>query len=105
MSNNDDPFHGKRGVSVKVYNNNINAAIAQLKRKSNAEGINKELRKRRYFEDNTSKRRRRMAEAQLRWRKKQDQINEVVRPKKKRPVAPQRTANPTNSARTTSPTK
>jgi small subunit ribosomal protein S21 len=101
MSNYDDPFHGKRGVSVKVYNNNMNTALAQLKRKSNTEGINKELRKRRYFEDNTTKRRRRLAEAQLRWRKKQDQINEVVRVKKKRLVPAQQksqavtTSNPT----------
>lgn len=80
---NDDPFHGKRGVSVKVFNNNINGALAQLKRKSNAEGINRELRKRKHFETNTAKRRRRLAEAQLRWRKKQDQFNEIVKPKKK----------------------
>jgi ribosomal protein S21 len=82
----DDPHHGKRGVSVKVYNNNINGALAQLKRKSNAEGINKELRKRKHFEPNTVKRQRKLSEAQMRWRKKQDQINEVVRPKRK-PVA------------------
>lgn len=93
---NDDPYHGKRGVSVKVYNNNINGALAQLKRKSNAEGINKELRARKHFETNTAKRRRKLSEAQLRWRKKQDQINEVVRPKRKTnkraPVAAPRTA-------------
>lgn len=81
--NNDDSFFGKRGIFVKVFGNNINGAIAQLKRKSNAEGINKELRKRKHFEPNTAKRRRKLAEAQMRWKKKQDQINEVVRPKKK----------------------
>lgn len=80
---NDDPCHGKRGIFVKVYNNNINSAIAQLKRKSNAEGVNRELRKRKHFEPATMKRRRKLAEAQLRWRKKQDQFNEVVRTKKK----------------------
>lgn len=80
---NDDSFFGKRGIFVKVYNNNINLAIAQLKRKSNAEGINKELRKRKHFETNTAKRRRRLAEAQMRWKKKQDQFNEISRPKKK----------------------
>jgi len=79
----DDSFFGKRGLYVKVYNNNINGAITQLKRKVNAEGINKELRKRKHFEPNTAKRRRKLAEAQIRWRKKQDQINEIVRPKKK----------------------
>lgn len=80
---NDDGFFGKHGLMVKVYNNNINGAITQLKRKVNAEGINKELRKRKHFEPNTAKRRRKLAEAQIRWRKKQDQINEVARPKRK----------------------
>lgn len=80
---NDEGFFGKRGLFVKVYNNNINGAITQLKRKVNAEGINKELRKRKHFEPNTAKRRRKLAEAQIRWKKKQDQINEIVRPKKK----------------------
>ncbi len=100
MSNYDDPFHGKRGVSVKVYNNNVNTAIAQLKRKSNAEGINRELRKRKYFEENTAKRRRKLAEAQMRWKKKQDQINEVSRPKKKKIYAPRNGSTTTSDALT-----
>lgn len=79
----EDGFFGKKGLTVKVYNNNINGAITQLKRKVNAEGINKELRKRKHFETNTAKRRRKLAEAQIRWRKKQDQFNEIVRPKRK----------------------
>lgn len=83
MRDDNDSFFGKRGLSVRVFNNNINGAIAQLKRKVNTEGINKELRKRKHFETNTSKRRRRMAEAQIRWKKKQDQINEVPKPKRK----------------------
>lgn len=96
--NNDDPFFGKRGVSVKVFNNNINSAIAQLKRKSNAEGINKELRKREAFETNTAKRRRKLAEAKMRWKKKQDQINEINRPKKKLPLkGEKRQTNPSNT--------
>lgn len=83
MRDDNDGFFGKRGLTVKVFNNNINGAIAQLKRKINAEGINKELRKRKHFETNTSKRRRKLAEAQIRWKKKQDQINEVPKPKRK----------------------
>lgn len=74
----EEGFFGKRGLTVKVYNNNVNGAIAQLKRRVNSEGINKELRKRRYFETNTSKRRRRLAEAQIRWKKKRDQFEEIV---------------------------
>jgi len=79
----DDIFFGKRGISVKVFNNNINGALTQLKRKVNAEGINKELRKRECFEPNTAKRRRKLAEAQIRWKKKYDQIMEVPKPKRK----------------------
>lgn len=102
---NDDPLHGKRGVSVKVFNNNINSAIAQLKRKSNAEGINKELRKRKHFEANTAKRRRKLAEAQMRWKKKQDQINEVVRPKRKpKPRFGAGAARPSATAAAAAPT-
>lgn len=81
----DDSFFGKRGLTVKVYNNNVNGAIAQLKRRVNSEGINKELRKRRYFETNTSKRRRRLAEAQIRWKKKRDQFDEIVQPTRSKP--------------------
>ena len=37
----DDVFFGKRGISVKVFNGNISGALTQLKRKVNAEGINR----------------------------------------------------------------
>ena len=83
MRDDNDGFFGKRGLTVKVFNNNINGAIAQLKRKINTEGITKELRKRKHFEPNTLKRRRKLAEAQVRWKKKQDQLNEIERPKRK----------------------
>jgi small subunit ribosomal protein S21 len=79
----EKPAHGKKGTMVKVYNGNIEGAITQLKRKSNLEGINKELRRRRYFETNTAKRRRMLAEAQLRWKKKWDLINEAPKAKRK----------------------
>jgi len=67
-------FLGKRGLTVQVYNNNVNKALSQLKKRCNNEGISKELRKRKHFEPETLKRRRRLAEAQGRWRKKQAQI-------------------------------
>jgi ribosomal protein S21 len=79
----NEGFFGKRGLTVKVFNNNVNGAITQLKRKINTEGLTKELRKRKHFEPNTAKRRRALAEAQSRWRKKQDLINEIQRPKRK----------------------
>jgi ribosomal protein S21 len=64
---------GKRGLTVIVYNNNVNKAISQLKKRCASEGITKELRRRKNFETNTSKRRRDLAEAKSRWRKKQAQ--------------------------------
>jgi ribosomal protein S21 len=96
----EDIFFGKRGISVKVFNNNMIGALTQLKRKVNAEGLNRELRKREAFESNTSKRRRKMAEAKIRWKKKQDLILEVPKPKRKlkrrqlRQQQQQQTTNP-----------
>ena len=87
----------KKGTLVKVYNNNIASAMAQLKRKINTEGITKELRKRKHFEPNTLKRRRKLAEAQVRWKKKQDQINELDRPKKKLKKKPTTRTQNTNT--------
>lgn len=81
--NNGDGFMGKKGLTVKVWNNNVNAAISQLKKRSNLEGINKELRKRKHFEPNTLVRRRELAEAKSRWRKKQAQIAGIDTGKKK----------------------
>ena len=86
----DKSGRDKRGVVVKVYNGNIEGAIAQLKRKSNLEGINKELRRRRYFETNTERRRRKLAEAQIRWKKRWNIINEVPKPKRKTKKGQQR---------------
>jgi len=40
----DDFVLRKKGMTVKVFNNNIDGAIIQLKRRMNSEGINKELR-------------------------------------------------------------
>ena len=79
----DSGFHGKKGLTVQVYNNNINKALSQLKKRVATEGIAKELRMRQNFESNTSKRRRAMAEAAGRWRKKQAQVDGVPANKKK----------------------
>lgn len=70
----DDITFKKKGMTVKVINNNIESALGQLKRRMNTEGINKELRKRKHFVPNTLKRRQRKAEAILRWKKKFAQI-------------------------------
>ena len=76
-------FSHKKGLSVKVFGNNIDTAIAKLKRLCNNEGITKELRDRRHYDPPSVIKRRKHAEAVLRWRKKEDIINEVVRPKRK----------------------
>lgn len=84
----DDDFVLRlKGMTVKVYNNNIDAAITQLKRRMNTEGINKELRKRKHFTPPSILRRQKMAEAKLRWKKKHAQIFELdiaKKPKKPR---------------------
>ena len=73
----------KKGMTVKVFNNNIDGAIIQLKRRMNSEGINKELRKRKHFTPPSIVRRQKMAEAKLRWKKKHAQIMELEPVKKK----------------------
>lgn len=62
--------HGKRGLTVRVMNGNIEGAISRLKRLLNQEGVTRELRRRRYFEKPTTKRRRERAEARIRWLRK-----------------------------------
>lgn len=81
--NREDHGLKKKGMTVKVINNNIEGAIAQLKRRMNSEGVNKELRQRRNFTPNSVLRRQEMAEAKLRWKKKYAQIMDIEMPKKK----------------------
>ena len=67
----EDTFHhGKKGLTVRVMNGNIEGAISRLKRLLNQEGITRELRRRRYYEKPTTKRRREQAEAKIRWLRK-----------------------------------
>ena len=80
----DDFVLRKKGMTVKVFNNNIEGAITQLKRRMNTEGINRELRKRKNYTPPSIVRRQKLAEAVLRWRKKYAQIMEIELPKKKR---------------------
>ena len=81
----DDFVLRKKGMTVKVFNNNIDGAIIQLKRRMNSEGINKELRKRKHYTPPSILRRQKLAEAKLRWKKKHAQIMELDVPKKKKP--------------------
>jgi small subunit ribosomal protein S21 len=81
----DDFVLRKKGMTVKVFNNNIEGALAQLKRRMNSEGMNKELRRRKHFVPPSIVRRQKLAEAKLRWKKKYAQIMELDTPKKKKP--------------------
>lgn len=89
----DEPVLKKKGMTVKVHNNNIEGAMAQLKRRMNSEGVNKELRKRKHFTPNSVLKRQQLSEAKLRWKKKYSQIMELEQPKKKRSKKFQRVVN------------
>jgi small subunit ribosomal protein S21 len=91
----DDFVLRKKGMTIKVFNNNVDGAIAQLKRRMNSEGINKELRKRKHYTPPSIIRRQKMAEAKLRWKKKYAQIMELDLPKKKKTKKDFKTVNRT----------
>lgn len=57
---------GKKGLCIKVRNENINSAIAQLKKLMDDEGMNKELRKRKHYMSKGDKRRQKEAEGRAR---------------------------------------
>ena len=82
-SPNREVWSHKKGLTVQVWNGNVNKALTQLKKRVATEGIAKELRKRKNFETNTAKRRRAMAEAKSRDRKKQAQADGIDTGKKK----------------------
>jgi small subunit ribosomal protein S21 len=72
----EDQFnHGKKGLYVRVLNNNLEGAMSKLKKLIQTEGVTKELRKRRYYEKPTTKRRRRQAEAKIRWLRKKSTLD------------------------------
>lgn len=56
-------------MRVDVHENNVEQAIRQLKKKLNREGFYREIKKRRFFEKPSEKRRREGAEAVRRTRK------------------------------------
>ena len=71
----EDTFnHGKKGLYVRVLNNNLEGAMSKLKKLIQTEGITKELRRRRYYEKPTTKRRREKAEAKIRWLRKKSSL-------------------------------
>jgi small subunit ribosomal protein S21 len=66
----------KRGLSVKVYNNNVSKALQKLKRMVQNEGLNQELRRRQHYEKPSEKRRRLKNMAVKRWQRKRREIEE-----------------------------
>lgn len=57
-------------VKVDVYDNNVDQAIRVLKKKMNREGMFREMKKRKFFEKPSERRRRKEAEAFRRMKKK-----------------------------------
>ncbi len=58
-----------RPIEVTVQEGNVNRALSMLKRKMAAEGIYKELRKRRFYEKPSEEKKRRNREAERRRKK------------------------------------
>jgi small subunit ribosomal protein S21 len=58
-----------RPIEVVVQEGNVNRALSMLKRKMAAEGVYKELRKRRFFEKPSEEKKRRSREAERRRKK------------------------------------
>lgn len=63
-------FEGKRGLSVEVRDNNIEAALKILKKKVMQEGLIRDLRRHEYYEKPGDRRRRDEAKAKKRYEKK-----------------------------------
>lgn len=69
---NDEIF--KRGLTVRVKNNDVNKALRKLKKLMQQEGIFQELRKRESYEPPSLRKKREKAQAVKRWKKKQAEI-------------------------------
>jgi small subunit ribosomal protein S21 len=69
---NEEQF--KRGMTVRVKNNDVNKALRKLKKLMQQEGIFQELRKREAYEQPALRRKREKAQAVKRWRKKQAEL-------------------------------
>jgi small subunit ribosomal protein S21 len=57
-------------MEIKVFNNDLNKAMRQMKRKLQQEGMFRELKKRRFHEKPSAKRKRKKEEAIRRERKR-----------------------------------
>mgnify|MGYP003328253217 FL=1 len=76
MSEYNDEIY-KRGLTVKVKNNDVNKALRKLKKLMQQEGVFQELRKREHYEQPSLRRKREQAQAVKRWRKKQSELKRL----------------------------
>lgn len=67
-------------IQVDVIDNNIGRAMSQLKRTIGREGINRELKRRRYYEKPSVAKRRKSIEAERRRRKDERRERQQRRP-------------------------
>jgi small subunit ribosomal protein S21 len=65
-------------VEVKVLNNDLNKAMRQMKRKLQQEGMFRELKKRRFHEKPSAKRKRKQLESLRRERKRSKKLKRFV---------------------------
>ena len=63
-----------RGLSVDVYNNDVNKAIRKLKKKLQEDGLFQELREREFYTKPSEKRAKAKAAGRARWLKKQRKL-------------------------------
>lgn len=65
-------------MEIKVFNNDINKAMRQMKRKLQQEGMFRELKKRRFHEKPSAKRKRKKQESIRRERKRLRKLKRFV---------------------------
>ena len=63
-----------KGLSVDVYNNDVNKAIRKLKKKLQEDGLFQELRERQHYVKPSEKRAKAKAAGRARWLKKQHKL-------------------------------
>ena len=68
--------HKKVRISVEVQRGNVEKALRILKKKVNAEGIIRDLKKRQYYEKPSDKRRRQRAQSISRIEKRNEKLYE-----------------------------
>lgn len=68
----------KKGLTVNVRGNDVESAIRHLRKRCNQEGLAKDMRRQEYYEKPKWAKKRKMAEARKRWRRKQAEMNNEI---------------------------